>query len=252
MKKILVFMAMAAMVLTVSCKKENNNNNNNQGGNGGTEETGLAIKIDGKFEDWAALKPEVVSVAKNNPNSPWDAVSEIRCCADADFVYYYIKYNNTALKEMMDNAEETLPIRLNINTDGEFESGYKSYSLDGYDFIVEGELVAGKQWAEFSGTLHQRLDGWQELLSSASGLVTGKGNGNEYEILFSRELFNNAVPAGQKMGDEFYTGIRLYYKTYNETKEKWEWTELSNLPNASAEEGDGNGWGHLMKVTTVK
>jgi len=250
MKKVLYFLAMTATVLAVSCNPKKDDPNKG-GKDDPQEETGLAIKIDGNFEDWAALKPEEVSIAKNNPNSPWAAVSEIRCCADADFVYYYIKFNKEELKEQMENGE-SLPIRLNINTDGEFTSGYASYSLDAYDFIVEGALADGAgKWTDYTGTLHFRTwledkgqDGWKELIPSTSGLVSGKGNGNEYEIMFIRELFNNAVPAEHKMGDVFYTGIRFYGNGG--------WGELSNLPNASADEGEGNGWGHLMKVTTVK
>jgi len=250
MKKVLYFLAMTATVLAVSCNPKKDDPNKG-GKDDPQEETGLAIKIDGNFDDWASLKPEQVSVAKNNANSPWAAVSEIRCCADADFVYYYIKFNKEELKEQMENGE-SLPIRLNINTDGEFTSGYASYSLDAYDFIVEGALADGAgKWTDYTGTLHFRTwledkekDGWKELIPSTGGLVIGKGNGNEYEIMFIRELFNNAVPAEHKMGDVFYTGIRFYGNGG--------WGELSNLPNASAEEGDGSGWGHLMKVTTVK
>lgn len=250
MKKVLYFLAMTATVLTVSCNPKKDDPNKG-GKDDPQEETGLAIKIDGNFDDWASLKPEQVSVAKNNANSPWAAVSEIRCCADADFVYYYIKFNKEELKEQMENGE-SLPIRLNINTDGEFTSGYASYSLDAYDFIVEGALADGAgKWTDYTGTLHfrtwieekEKID-WKELIPSTGGLVSGKGNGNEYEIMLFRELFNNAVPAEHKMGDVFYTGIRFYGNGG--------WNELSNLPNSSIDEGDGNGWAHLMKVTTVK
>jgi hypothetical protein len=247
MKKFLTLLAMAASLLAVSCHKPGEEEDDEQEQGGGQ---GLAIKIDGQFDDWGSLKPEEFTSAKNNPNSPWDAVTEIRCCADKDFVYYYIRYNSSAAKEQLEE-NDALNIRLNINTDGEFTSGYANYSLDAYDFIVEGALAdkAG-QWTAFAGTLHQRVwsdedgkDVWKVLIPSSGGLVTGKGNGGEYEILLARELFNNAVPAKHKMGDVFHTGIRFYYGG---------WNEFSNMPNTSVAEGDGNGWGHLMEVKTVK
>ena len=241
MKKILTLLAMTAAILAVSCNK----NDGDDGDEGNQEEeAGLGIKIDGDFSDWAALKPEVVVSAKNNPNSPWDAVTEIRCCADKDFVYYYIKYNKESLKEQMDNDEE-LPIRLCIDTNGDFSTGYESYFLDPYDFIIEGALADGAgAWATYDGTLHQRLStGWSALLEPNNNLVTGKGTGTEYEILLAREIFNNAVPAEHKMGDVFYTGIRFY---------GYGWSELSNMPNSSIDDGEGNGWAHLLKVTTAK
>lgn len=244
MKKFLTFLALAAAVCSVSCNK----NNDDEEEQGQEANKGLAITIDGNFDDWATLKPEVFVSAKNNPNSPWDGVTEIRCCADKDFVYYYIRYNVAAAKEQLEDNDK-LNIRLCLNTDGEFASGYQKYFLDFYDFIIEGPLADGAgKWTEFDGTLHQHSGGtssadFHALLEPNNNLVKGKGAGSEYEILLAREIFNNAVPAGQKIGDEFYTGIRFYFSG---------WNEFSNLPNTSVEEGDGNGWGHLMKVTTVK
>ena len=240
MKKFLTLLAMAASLLAVSCNKNNEEEEEEQK----KEETkGLGIKIDGNFDDWAALKSDVVVSAKNDPNSPWDAVSEIRCCSDKDFVYYYVKFNKEAVNDLMD-IQDDMPIRLCLDTNNDFTTGYENYFLDPYDFIIEGALADGGAWTTYDGTLHQRnSEGkWDELLPPNNNLVTGKGNGGEYEILLARELFNNAVPAGHKIGDVFYTGIRFY---------GYDWGELSNMPNSSIEV-DERGWGHLLKITTVK
>ena len=241
MKKFLAILAMATSFLAVSCQK---NNDDDDDDNKQEEAQGLAIKIDGTFDDWGALKPDVVVSAKNNPNSPWDAVSEIRCCADKDFVYFYIKFNREAVNDLMEIQDE-MPIRLCLDTNNDFTTGYENYFLDPYDFIIEGGLAEGGTWTTYDGTLHQRnSEGkWTEILKPGNNLVTGKGSGGEYEILLARELFNNAVPAEHKIGDVFYAGIRFY---------GYEWGELSNMPNTSIEEGDGKGWGHLLKVTTAK
>jgi hypothetical protein len=243
MKKVFTLLMLLAAV-AVSCQK--NGGGKNGGKNGGKDDgKGIAIKIDGDFNDWASLDPTKVSVAKNDPNSPWSAVTEIRCCADADFVYYYVKYNKSELKDLLDGNDE-LFARLNLNTDGEFTSGYKNYSLEGYDFIAEGAIGDGKGgFGDFACELSKRNDqgDWDSLLPSTSGLVMGKGAGNEYEILLARELFNNAVPADHKMGDVFYTGMRFY---------QGDWEELANIPNAAVDDENPNGWGHLMKVTTIK
>ena len=243
MKKVFTLLMLLAAV-AVSCQK--NGGGKNGGKNGGKDDgKGISIKIDGDFNDWASLDPTKVSVAKNDPNSPWSAVTEIRCCADADFVYYYVKYNKSELKDLLDGNDE-LFARLNLNTDGEFTSGYKNYSLDGYDFIAEGAIGDGKGgFGDFACELSKRNDqgGWDSLLPSTSGLVMGKGAGNEYEILLARELFNNAVPADHKMGDVFYTGMRFY---------QGDWDELANIPNAAVDDENPNGWGNLMKVTTIK
>ena len=235
MKKYLALLAMAASLLAVSCHK---NNVDDEDDPTQEESKGLGIKIDGSFDDWGALKPDVVVSAKNNPNSPWDAVNEIRCCADKDFVYYYIKFNREAVNDLMD-VKDDMPIRLCIDTNNDFTTGYENYFLDPYDFIIEGGLAENGAWGTYDGTLHQRTSEgkWNEIL------VTGKGSGGEYEILLAREIFSNAVPAEHKIGDVFYTGIRFY---------GYDWGELSNMPNTSIEEGDGKGWGHLLKITTAK
>lgn len=242
MKKFLALLAMAASFLAVSCQKNDDDEEEQK-----QEETkGLDIKIDGNFDDWAALKPDVVVSAKNDANSPWEAVKEIRCCADKDFVYYYIKFGKGDLDDLLSESAEELPIRLCINTDGEFTTGYENYFLDAYDFIVEGGLAAGGSFAAYDGNFYQRVDGsWNKILPEGSNLVKGAGSGSEYEILLAREIFNNAVSSDQKMGDVFYTGIRFY------TDGAGSWAELSNMPNSSVEV-DERGWGHLMKVTTVK
>lgn len=241
MKKYLALLAMAASLLAVSCHK---NNVDDEDDPTQEESKGLGIKIDGSFDDWGALKPDVVVSAKNNPNSPWDAVNEIRCCADKDFVYYYIKFNREAVNDLMD-IKDDMPIRLCLDTNNDFSTGYENYFLDPYDFIIEGGLAENGAWGTYDGTLHQRTSEgkWNEILKPGNNLVTGKGSGGEYEILLAREIFSNAVPAEHKIGDVFYTGIRFY---------GYDWGELSNMPNTSIEEGDGKGWGHLLKITTAK
>ena len=259
MKKVFTVLAIAAtlMFAFVSCskdddnKKENNEKTDDPKDDPKDEEKGLKITIDGDFADWAALDTDLFVSAKNNPNSPWEGVAEIRCCADPDFVYYYIKYNKETVEELLALNDE-LPIRLNINTDGEFESGYQSYSLQGYDFILEGGLGNGEGgWGDFQATMYQRLDGWEELAPATSGMTKGAGKGSEYEIMVARELFNAAAAGStvpMPMGDVFQTGVRFYETT---VARPGHWEELSNMPNSSIDVVD-NGWGNLLTVATVK
>ena len=210
---------------------------------------GGRITIDGDFADWAQLDDAMYKKATNDPDSPWEGVLEIRCYADPETVYYYIKYDSETLTELLANEAEVLPIRLCINTDGEFESGYTNYFLDGYDFIIEGALAENGAFTEFDGEFHQRIDGWVSLLAPENGLVCGKGAGVEYEIALNRSVFNTAANTStvpMPMGDTFETGIRFYF-----INEAGKWDELSNMPNSSMEEEMGNGWGYLMRITTV-
>ncbi|MBO7071225.1 MAG: hypothetical protein J6W09_08035 [Bacteroidales bacterium] len=245
MKKSFIFAALA-LVLFVSCGK--NKPDRPRDDDPDDIETPASITIDGEFDDWAALDQSKVKIARNNPESPWEAVKQISVYADKDFVYYYIEYDAESLADLL-GANDPLHIRLCINTDGEFTSGYSSYFLQAYDFIIEGALgnEAGG-WKDFDGTLHQRVGGeWKTLLEPGHSLVSGKGKSNMYEIQLIREVFNGAVASSETpnspMGDVFHTGVRFYGPA---------WAELSNLPNSSAEEGDGKGWGNLLEVTTSK
>jgi len=203
-----------------------------------------AVTIDGDFADWAELDPTKVASAICDDNAPWEGVREIRCFAADDKVFYYIRFDSESLEEALTQATPDMHIRLCINTDGEFESGYQSYFLQGYDFIVEGSIAEGGALVDFDGTFFQRIGSWQELLAPGNNLVAGKGNGNEYEIVLDRVVFNRAAALSTEpkpMGDNFQTGIRFYYNG---------WEEFSNMPNCSVEEEQGNGWGFLMRIKT--
>ena len=204
------------------------------------------ITIDGDFSDWSALEAGTFAKAVTDPNAPWEAVKEIRCFAQGDKVFYYIKYDEESLAEMLASELEELPIRLCINTDDEFESGYTSYFLEGYDFIVEGNLAENKAFTTYDGTFYQRIDGWVDLAPEGSELVNGVGAGCEFEIELDRTVFNqyaaiSSVP--MLMGDHFQTGIRFYT-----TAATGHWDELSNMPNSDIDEEAGNGYGYLMRV----
>ena len=213
------------------------------------------ITIDGDFADWLELEAGTFAKSISDPDAPWEGVEEIRCYATAETVYYYIKFDEESLADAFEMDPSDMHLRLCINTDGEFESGYTSYFLEGYDFIIEGTFADGGAFVDFDGEFHQRYGDngpsdsstkWHSLLAPENGLVAGKGAGVEYEISLDRAKFNEAANASDfplPMGDEFQTGIRFYYNG---------WAEFSNMPNSSIEEEMGNGYGYLMRVKTNK
>lgn len=258
MKKVFSFLAIAAMVL-VACNKKPQPIK--PGGGEDPEdpeepEYVMPITIDGDFADWAKLDASKVASAKCDPNALYTAVKEIRVYADEFYVFYYIEFDNAQIGELLagtnnpsDPDHDALPIRLDINTDGEFTTGYKKYFQEMYDFIIEGGIASKGQWCSFDGGLLQRIDGsWTDpaLLPSGSGMLAGAGKDNKYEISLLRESFNagcavSSIPL--YMGDEFQTGITFYTAT---------WGELGGMPNTAVSEDDAKGWGHMLTVKTVK
>ena len=248
MKKLFVLVAMAAVCLW-SCQDDKKPSKDKKEKE--EPEYEMPIKIDGDFADWAKLDQSKVAKATTK-NENWPAVKEIRCYADEFYVFYYIEFDAAKATELLaaangkddDGYDIELPIRLNLNTDGEFTSGYTSYSLDGYDFIMEGGLAANGEWKSFCPNMYQRIDGWVNLSTSEEGgICEGAGNGNKYEIAMAISAFNakasgSSVP--MPLGTNFQTGIRFYTP---------DWGELSNMPNEAVTEDNAKGYGHLLNVT---
>ena len=236
----IAFILMAAMLLALSCAKEGKQKENQP------EESGLPVIIDGSFEDWEALSGSSdVYVAKNALDSQWPAVKEMRVYAIADKVFYYVRFDSIEMEPYMEE-NDVLPMRINLNTDGEFTTGYSNYFTQSYDFMIEGSLGNGEGgWASFDGTLYQRIEGkWVDLLASGSGLVSGAGTGYQYEMVLDRLVFNEAADkseAPMPMGDTFQTSLRFY-----ESSSTGKWVELSNIPNTS------EGYGPLLEVNFAK
>ena len=112
-----------------------------------------AITIDGDFSDWSKLEAGTFKKAFNDPDSPWEGVQEIRCYADENTVYWYMKFDEASLADAKEATTPDMHIRLCINTDGEFTTGYENYFLECYDFIIEGTIMTGGTFVDFDGTL---------------------------------------------------------------------------------------------------
>lgn len=241
MKKF-VFALFALAAMTLSCSKDNDNKKKDNGQD--SDEPQAAITIDGNFDDWGKL--EGAFVAKNDPESMWPAVKELRVYAEGEQVFYYVRFDRETLSEYL-TGKDVLPARVNLNTDGEFTSGYPSYFLQAYDFMIEMSLGDGAGgWGDATGsTLYQRIDGsWSELLGPNSGLTIGAGSGYEFELVLDRSIFNKAAANSSvpmPMGDNFQTSMRFY-----ETTSTGKWEELSNIPNGP------EGYGNLLDVTFAK
>lgn len=243
MKKVFLFAAMAAMVL-VSCGKKDTKDSEKgkEQETQGTDE----ITIDGDFSDWASLSKTLYVKSETDPDAPWDGVEEIRVYAHDDYVYYYFRYESDTVDAYLPENDK-LPVRININTDGEFTSGYAKYSLQSYDFIVEAEQITdgNGDWGPISKSImYQRVNDAWEKLQEGGNLLEGAGKGTEYEMSLSRTVFNAGVnkssAPNKPMGDNFQTGMRFYETTTNPN-----WDELSNMPNSS----EGSGYADLLNIT---
>ena len=244
MKKVFLFAAMLAMAL-VSCTDDNGTNNGSTNNDKDKPSDSFAgITIDGNFSDWEELKRSNTVFALNDSDSAWDAVEEIRVWADDNNIYYYVLFDRDVIADYL-AGKDTLPCRLNLNTDNEFESGYSNYFLQAYDFIIEGNLGDGLgDWGFFDGKLYQRIGSdWVMLMDEKNGLTIGAGGGVEYEIALDREMFNEGAAKSSvpmPLQNVIQTSMRFY-----ETSTTGKWVELSNMPNSSIDDGK---YGDLLEV----
>ena len=202
------------------------------------------IIIDGDFSDWDKLDASKIAIAKSDPNSPWDAVTEIRVYANEKDAFFYLEFDDAQIAHLL--ADKDLAIRLNLNTDGEVLSGINRFSLDHYDFFIEGRITSEGHWSSFDGPLYL-ADGLDHILQN-EGMCSGTGCGGKYEFSLSRDAFNTAVISSgyTPMSDAFQVGIHFY------SIEEANWDELANIPNGIISDDNPNGYGHLLDVITDK
>lgn len=240
MKQLLSLVALVLSVLFYSCNKEV------PGGKDATPAI-TTITIDGDFSDWAAIDQTKIVTAKHNNNSGWDGtVRRLSVYANSQYVFYLIEFDDQSLQFYM-KGRDILPTRINLNTDGEFKSGYNKYFLDSYDFMFEGELADGAGgFTNFDVKLYQRINNAWTKPELGSGVLNAVGKDNKVEISLDIAKFNelaakSSVP--KLMGDTFQTGMTFY---------NGDWQPIGVLPNAPTSETDEEGLANLLNVTIDK
>ena len=263
MKKILSFLGIIAMIMTFSCQKNGTDqpagnttgDNSGEGGGGGTTYTN-EIVIDGQFEDWANVDPSLIVTCKTNSEAKWEGVTQMKIFATKDAVFYYAEYDS----DILDSYKATnslFPGRVNINTDGEFESGYEKYWKQKYDFMFEGNFDDGNGgWGTFDIALYQRIldtatNKWA-WVNLGKGALSGAGTDNIIELKVDRAKFNELTNAGtdpKPFVSTFQTGMTFYYTVHDEATGKNTWETMSVLPNAAISASDAEGKANLVEIT---
>ena len=236
MKKLFFFVTLVSSVLFFGCNKPSS----------GEEDTAVTtITIDGKFSDWDNFDQSKIATARHNNNSGWDGtIRRFRVYANPQYVFYLIEFDERSLQNLLKDGG-SLPTRINLNTDGEFTSGYNKYFLDSYDFMFEGDLaVADTGFTDFDVQLFQRIGGiWEKL---GTGVLNAVGEGNKVEISLDIAKFNELAALSSDpmpMKNSFQTGMTFYDA---------DWSPVGVLPNAETSETDDYGLEHLLTVIIDK
>ena len=132
----------------------------------------FSIKIDGDFADWATVPADVLAEAKVDENATLEELKDIKFCANADYIYFYMEYN----------GEEGVVgvLDIFINTDDDANTGHASWLwLDsGADILFEGgtdvdaESGAELWYPEMFTSLEAGTSDWLWDTTDAAGAIS--------------------------------------------------------------------------------
>lgn len=148
MKKSYFIAALAIIGMVCACDKDDSKDNGN-GGNSGKTDSGVAIKIDGSFDDWKGSGISSADMSEIE-DSAYPNLLVMKACADAKHVYFYFECE-------LEEGQTVAPIDILINSDGDVSTGFTSWLWAddgcGWDFMLESEagfLGAGNTISDLS------------------------------------------------------------------------------------------------------
>lgn len=251
MKKFMTIAAMfaAVMVSFSSCNKEDKPQG---GGNTVTTcpdcgealedctcgEFESAIQIDGDFADWAAVTP--VS-ATCNPDAKYTALTTLKVYTDEMYIHVYFEFSED---EIVDRA--WVPFHIYINADNNTEGCGDDQWIGqgGQDFLLEGAVLADDAFCSYNPGLftYAGVDpatvewAWTDVLPEGSGIASGAGAGNKYELSIMKEM----VP-GMELAETFGLGADIQQS----------WNSVGVLPNTAIADDNANGAVPMLQVPAV-
>ena len=251
MKKFMTLAAMfaAVMVSFSSCNKEDKPQG---GGNtvvtcpdcGEAEEDctcgdfQAAIQIDGDFADWAAVTP---LTATCNPDAKYTALTTLKVYTDEMYIHIYFEFSDD---EIVDRA--WVPFHVYINADNNTEGCGDDQWIGqgGQDFLMEGAVLADDAFCSYNPGLftYAGVDlttvewAWTDVLPEGSGIASGAGAGNKYELSIMKEM----VP-GMELASTFGLGVDIQQS----------WNSVGVLPNTAIADDNANGAVPMLQVPAV-
>ena len=249
MKKFMTIAAMfaAVMVSFSSCNKEGKP----QDGNtvvtcpdcGEAEEDctcgdfQAAIQIDGDFADWAAVTP---LTATCNPDAKYTALTTLKVYTDEMYIHIYFEFSED---EIVDLA--WVPFHVYINADNNTEGCGDDQWIGqgGQDWLLEGAVIAetfcsyNPAFFSYAGVDPATVEwAWTEVLPEGSGVASGAGNGNKYELSIMKEML-----PGVELAETFGLGVDIQQS----------WNSVGVLPNTAIADDNANGAVPMLQVPAV-
>ena len=197
-----------------------------------------AIQIDGDFADWAAVTP---LTATCNPDAKYTALTTLKVYTDEMYIHIYFEFSDD---EIVDRA--WVPFHVYINADNNTEGCGDDQWIGqgGQDFLMEGAVLADDAFCSYNPGLftYAGVDlttvewAWTDVLPEGSGIASGAGAGNKYELSIMKEM----VP-GMELASTFGLGVDIQQS----------WNSVGVLPNTAIADDNANGAVPMLQVPAV-
>lgn len=243
MKKIFAFMAVAALLFT-ACEKEGGKHGNGGKNKGGNDDYEAPIKIDGNFDDWAALDGTKIATAKSDDEATKTALKVVKVYADEVFVFVYFEWDKEQIAYEKD--VEHVPFHIYINGDGDASTGgfLDQWSDACIDTCFEGSIYPDGVLGSYdpgvykwTGEVNGEGWSWAEILPPGSGICSGAGVEGKYELQIARDLYPDGT-----LADNFSIGFDIQQN----------WDSVGVLPNSHVDDVNTRGNAPSLQVVTVK
>lgn len=240
MKKIYFLMMALAAVFVLSCNKPEDNKKTDKKDNQEKQEEEPdyepPIKIDGDFSDWQKIDASKMCIAECAPDSPWKGLTTLKVFMDEMYMFVYFEFVDASIPDKSD-----VQCHIYIDADNNPETGgcNNQFMPGCIEYMGEGHIFRSDAFSSFDPSLSvwvgEPLAGgwdWEELIPSGSGLFTGEGSGNAYEMAMMRSGIAD-------LGDVFGFGMDIQQG----------WASVGVLPNASIDEYNTTGKAALLVVS---
>ena len=178
------------------------------------------IKIDGSFDDWAALDPAKVSVATYaTESSNKDDLKTLKVYANEQAVYVYVEFD---LSGYNPGAVESATMEIYLNGDNNTATGgWRAFWDQGttpcIDLLLQGAVIEDGAVVDYGGSAYKyaglpNTNEWTWENVSVDGFVYGKGSMVAYEIKLDRWLY----PLGT-LADTFTMGVDVMVNGWDAT-----------------------------------
>ena len=141
------------------------------------EKKAWEVKIDGKFDDWAAVPSDVLAEAKADENSKYEELYAIKFCTDADYIYFYLEFSAATGKYIDDDGLEfdgftAAYVNFYFNLDDDATTGSNSWMWEtsAAEFLIQGEIRdCANASLFFFNNPDQTAWGWED--TGVSGII---------------------------------------------------------------------------------